>query len=88
VISHPFFTMSVTLEGVVAWGLDDVENSVDIGPLVDRYLRRYDPDRPELRQAVPLALRLGWVCRATNQTLVEDQESTRARLRMFLDGRA
>jgi len=34
VISHPFFTLSVTLEGVVAWGLDDVENSVDIAPLV------------------------------------------------------
>jgi hypothetical protein len=88
VISHPFFTMSVTLEGVVAWGLDDVENAVDIEPLVDRYLRRYAPDRPELKDAVPLALRLGWVCRAANQTLVEDPDSTRARLRMFLDGRA
>jgi hypothetical protein len=88
VISHPFFTLSVTLEGVVAWGLDDVENSVDTHPLVDRYLRRYAPDRPELEDAVPLALRLGWVCRAANQTLVEDPESTKARLRMFLDGRA
>jgi hypothetical protein len=87
VISHPFFTMSVTLEGVVAWGLDDVENAVDIDPLVDRYLRRYDPDRPELKAAVPLALRLGWVCRAANQTLVEEPDSTKARLRMFLDGR-
>jgi hypothetical protein len=86
VISHPFFTMSVTLEGVVAWGLDDVENAVDIDPFVDRYLRRYDPERPELRDAVPLALRLGWACRAANQTLVEDAESTRNRLRMFLDG--
>jgi len=88
VVSHPFFTMSVTLEGVVAWGLDDVENAVDIEPLVDRYLRRYDPDRPELRDAVPLALRLGWVCRAANATVVEDASSTQARLRMFLDGRA
>jgi Phosphotransferase enzyme family len=87
VISHPFFTMSVTLEGVVAWGLDDVENAVDLDPLIDRYLRRYDPDRPELRDAVPLALRLGWVCRATNASMVEDLESTRTRLRMFLDGR-
>jgi hypothetical protein len=88
VISHPFFTLSVTLEGVVAWGLDDVEGSVDIDPLIDRYLHRYDPTRPELRDAVPLALRLGWACRAANQTLVEDPESTRNRLRMFLDGRA
>ena len=86
VISHPFFTLSVTLEGVVAWGLDDVENAVDIAPFIERYLRRYDPERPELRDAVPLALRLGWVCRATNQTLVEDVDSTRNRLRMFLDG--
>ena len=86
VISHPFFSMSVMLEGVVAWGLDDVANSVDLGPLVERYLRRYDPERPELRDAVPLALRLGWACRAANQSLVEDPESTRNRLRMFLDG--
>jgi hypothetical protein len=87
VVSHPFFTMSVTLEGGVAWGLDDVENSVDLDPFIDRYLRRYDPERPELRQAVPLALRLGWVCRAVNATTVEDPESTKNRLRMFLDGR-
>ena len=87
VISHPFFTLSVTLEGVVAWGLDDVENAVDIAPFIERYLHRYDPDRPELRDAVPLALRLGWACRAANQTLVEDVDSTRNRLRMFLDGR-
>jgi hypothetical protein len=87
VISHPFFTLSVTLEGVVAWGLDDVERSVDIQPLVDRYLRRYAPDRPELKDAVPVALRLGWACRAANGTVAEDPESTHARLRMFLDGR-
>jgi hypothetical protein len=88
VVSHPFFTLSVTLEGVVAWGLDDVENAVDIEPLIDRYLRRYDAGRPELRDAFPLALRLGWVCRAVNATSLEDAESTRSRLRMFLDGAA
>jgi hypothetical protein len=87
VISHPFFTLSVTLEGVVAWGLDDMENAVDIEPLIDRYLRRYEPDRPELRNAFPLALRLGWACRAVNSTTLEDPESTRTRLRMFLDGK-
>jgi len=87
IISHPFFTLSVMLEGQVAWGLDDVEDSVDIEPLVDRYLRRYDPDRPELRGAFPLALRLGWACRAVNGTVAEDPESTRNRLRMFLDGK-
>lgn len=87
VISHPFFTLSVTLEGFVAWGLDDVASSVDLDPLVDLYLHRYAPDRPELRDAVPLALRLGWVCRAVGAIAVEDPESTANRLRMFLDGR-
>jgi len=87
VISHPFFTLSVTLEGVVQWGLDGVEASVDIEPLIARYLRRYAPDRPELSEAVPLALRLGWACRAVNGTVVEDPQSTRNRLLMFLDGR-
>jgi Phosphotransferase enzyme family len=88
VVSHPFFSLSVALEGAVAWGLDDVENSVDIAPLVARYLRRYDPDRPELADAFPLALRLGWACRAANASVVEDPGSTRERLKMFLDGRA
>jgi hypothetical protein len=87
VVSHPFFTMSVTLEGGVAWGLDDVEDSEDIWPYVDSYLARYAPDRPELRDAVPAALRLGWVCRALNQPEVSGPEHTRTRLRMFLDGR-
>jgi hypothetical protein len=87
VVSHPFFTLSVTLEGVIAWGLDDVENSVDIAPLAAGYLRRYSPDRPDLADAIPVALRLGWVCRATNGTSVEDPQSTRNRLLMFLDGR-
>ena len=87
VVSHPFFTLSVTLEGVVAWGLDDVADSVALGPLVERYLQRYDSERPELRDAIPVAFRLGWVCRAVNGTTVEDPASTRTRLRMFLDGR-
>lgn len=79
--------MSVTLEGVVAWGLDDVENAVNLDPLIDRYLQRYAPDRPELRDAVPIALRLGWASRAANACVVEDLDSTQTRLRMFLDGR-
>ena len=87
VISHPFFTLSVTLEGVVQWGLDDVEGSVDLEPLVAGYLGRYDPDRPELLGAVAPALRLGWAARAVNGTTAEDLQSTRNRLLMFLDGR-
>ena len=87
VVSHPFFTMSVTLEGGVAWGLDDVEDSEDIWPYVDSYLARYAPDRPELRTAVPPALRLGWVCRALNNPEVSGVERNDVRLRMFLDGK-
>ena len=67
-VSHPFFTMSVTLEGVIAWGLDDVEGSEDIAPYRDAYL---DPFRgfagwSELQVAHEIALRLGWICRALN----------------------
>jgi hypothetical protein len=87
VVSHPFFTLSVTLEGGVAWGLDDIADSEDIWPYVDTYLARYAPDRPDLRDAVPAALRLGWVCRALNQPEVSGPEHTVTRLRMFLDGR-
>ncbi len=87
VVSHPFFTMSVTLEGGVAWGVDDVADSEDIWPYVDSYLARFAPDRPELRDAVAPALRLGWVCRALNNPEVSGAQHTLTRLRMFLDGR-
>jgi Phosphotransferase enzyme family len=87
-ISHPFFTLSVTLQGVIAWGLDDVEDSVDIGPFRDAYLEpfaeRYDGD---LVAATELALPLGWACRAVNGHVPGEDKATQARLRMFLDGR-
>jgi hypothetical protein len=81
-VSHPFFTLSVTLEGGLAWGLDDVENSVDIAPFAADYLRAF----PGKLAALQPALRLGWVCRAINGH-VGDDDQTRTRLRMFLDGR-
>jgi len=88
-ISHPFFTLSVTLEGVIAWGLDDVEGSVDTVPFRDAYLRpfaeRYDVD---LAGAAEVAVRLGWACRAVNGHVPGEDKATLARLRMFLDGRA
>jgi hypothetical protein len=67
-VSHPFFSMSVTLEGGLAWGLDDVEGSEDIAPYRDAYL---EPFRgfgalAELQAAHEIALRLGWICRALN----------------------
>jgi hypothetical protein len=87
-ISHPFFTLSVTLEGVIAWGLDDVENSVDLAPFRAAYLApfadRFDTD---LDTAAALATRLGWACRAVNGHVPGDNEKTFTRLRMFLTGR-
>jgi hypothetical protein len=91
-VSHPFFTLAVTLEGVIAWGVDDVEGSEDLGPYLDAYLAPYRAHHPglsdeELRTAARLAMRLGWVCRAVNGRLVEEPSATRTRLTMFLDGR-
>lgn len=87
-VSHPFFTLSVTLEGQIAWGVDDEEDSEDLAPYLAAYLRpyreRYDGD---LDAAARVAMRLGWVCRAVNGQVLETQASSRTRLRMFLDGR-
>lgn len=66
-VSHPFFTLSVTLEGGLAWGLDDVEDSVDIRPFRDAYLKPFaDRYAGDLVEAATVALRLGWACRAVN----------------------
>lgn len=87
-VSHPFFTLSVTLEGALAWGLDDVENSVDTAPFRDAYLAPFaDRFAGDLVAAARVALRLGWVCRAVNGHVPGDDGRTITRLRMFLDGR-
>ena len=67
-VSHPFFSMAVTLEGQLAWGLDDVEGSVDVTPFRDAYLRPFASyaAQHELEDAHAAALRLGWICRALN----------------------
>ncbi len=88
-VSHPFFTLSVTLEGVIAWGLDDVEHSVDTAPFRDAYLAPYAAAYPdlapaELLTATDLATRLGWACRAINGHVPGDDGPTRTRLGMFL----
>ncbi len=100
-VSHPFFSMSVTLEGVIAWGVDDIRGAVEIEPFRDAYLKPFLSEQLEQRDlaaACSIALRLGWVCRAVNahrkRGLVRDihaeagreAEHTRARLRMVLDG--
>jgi hypothetical protein len=88
VISHPFFTLAVTLTGVISWGVDDEEDSEDIAPYRDAYLRpfaeRYDGD---LVAAAAIATRLGWACRAVAGHIPGDDKSSITRLRMFLDGR-
>ena len=88
-VTHPFFTLSVTLEGVLAWGLDDVEGSVDVTPFRDAYLAPFErcAERAELENAATIALRLGWVCRAINARLgVGEGANTAVHLRLFLDG--
>jgi hypothetical protein len=97
-VSHPFFTMAVTLEGNVAWGLDDVANSVDVRPFADTYLEPFSAygQPAELRAALTTALRLGWICRAVNvqrwASSLEPPDRDKhldgvaIRLRVFLDG--
>ena len=92
-VSHPFFTLAVTLEGVIAWGLDDKEASVEVTPFREAYLAPYADAYPELcradlAEAARLATRLGWACRAVNGHIVGDNDRTLTRLAMFLDGRA
>lgn len=87
-VSHPFFTLSVTLEGVIAWGLDDEEDSEDLAPYRDAYLAPYTARYgADLAAAVAPALRLGWACRAVSGHVPGDDGRTLTRLRMFLDGR-
>lgn len=91
-VSHPFFTLSVTLEGQIAWGVDDEEDSEDTTPYRDAYLAPYTAHHPELSaadlaEAARLGTRLGWACRAVNGHVPGEDRSTLTRLRMFLDGR-
>jgi len=89
-VSHPFFTLAVTLDGFIAWGVDDVEHSEDTEPYLDAYLAPFAGyDRADLVAAATIARRVGWLCRAVNghQDNTEGEESTLVRLRMFLDGR-
>lgn len=67
-VSHPFFSMSVALEGQLAWGFDDVEDSEDVIPYRDAYLEPFRKFAawPELQAVHDIALRLGWICRALN----------------------
>lgn len=88
-VSHPFFTLSVTAEGFLAWGLEDVESSVDTVPFRNAYLETFERDfgDRDLVAAATIALRLGWICRAINgRQGGTGVEHTLTRLRMFLGG--
>jgi hypothetical protein len=90
-LSHPFFTLAVTLDGVIAWGVDDVQGSEDTAPYRDAYLAPFSAHtNADLVAAATIARRLGWLGRAVNGHLggTEPGERTLVRLRMFLDGRA
>lgn len=90
-VSHPFFTLAVTLLGVISWGVDDEEDSEDTRPYRDTYLapfaQAYGLHVADLADAADLGARLGWACRAVNGHVQGDPDSTQTRLRMFLDGR-
>jgi hypothetical protein len=64
-VAHPFLSMSVPLEGVIGWGLDDVQGSEPLGAYRDAYLGAFDvyPPSDELEEALDIALRLGWISR-------------------------
>lgn len=86
-VSHPFLTLAVTLLGVIAWGVDDEEESEPTAPYRDSYLApfaaAYDTSVAELAPAADLAARLGWALRAVNGHVEGDDASTAARLRML-----
>lgn len=92
-VSQPFFTLSVTLEGVLRWGLDDIEDSVDIAPFRDAYLEPFEryATRAELVEATSVAFRLGWLSRAlSNHELdvalgVQDERDVREEVRLRLE---
>jgi Phosphotransferase enzyme family len=84
VISHPFFSLSVCLQGVAQWGLEDIEGSVDTTPLLQAYLVPFEREfGPRVHDVVPAALQLGWVVRALNGLGDESPDRLRARLSMF-----
>ena len=90
--------MAITLEGVIAWGLDDIRGSVDVSPFRDAYLEPFASHgtSSQLNAALAIAVRLGWVCRAAEVqrwvSALDEQDREKhldgvaIRLRMFLSG--
>jgi hypothetical protein len=94
-VAHPFLSMSVTLEGVIDWGVEDVQGSEELGPYRDAYLGAFElyPPSDALEEALDIALRLGWVSRVLTiysyaQTLdpparAKELDGMRVRIKMF-----
>lgn len=87
-VSHPFFSLAVTLDGVIAWGVDDVQGSEPTGPFRDAYLEPFrGRTASDLEALSETARRLGWLGRAVNGRRSQpSDESTSLRLGMFLAG--
>lgn len=45
-VAHPFFSLSVALEGVIAWGVGDVEDSQNAQAFRDAYLSVFAGSEP------------------------------------------
>jgi hypothetical protein len=88
-VAHHFFSLAVTLDGVLGWGLEDVQGSLDTTPFQQAYLRPFAErtGRNDLARAATIARRLGWVCRAVNCLTGAEPAITLPQLHMFLDGR-
>jgi hypothetical protein len=97
-VGHPFFSLAVTLDGVLASDLEHDSAALGIDHFRDVYLEpftRFAPLR-ELIEASALARRLGWVGRALvwqaalrefdDTGRVEWQDAAPIRLRLFLEG--
>ena len=97
-VSHPFFTMSVTLEGVLGWGLDAIEGSRDIAPSQTPTCGRSSVTPGPPRCARRWRSRSGWAGSAAPSDTemcissygIDHQPAERDRaavhLRMFADG--
>ena len=97
-ISHPFFTMAITLEGVIAWGLDDIRGSVDVSPFRDAYLEPFASHATSSQLTAALSIgdaaRLDLPCgrgatlgeRARPADRAKHLDGVAIRLRMFLSG--
>jgi len=89
-VAHPFLSLAVTLDGVIGWGLDDVEGSEDVRPYQRSYLEVWAEHLgrtvADLEEPARAARLLGWACRVVNGHVPGDPEPTRTRAGMLVSG--